>query len=738
MARKREPIPLLSQEDNAQIQNLLANYHQIAQYIQQSTNQSQVESALTPISALAENAQLAFLKALVKENTIDAADILVAVNAFSPHKEVRKEARRALIRLEGAKIYPQWSAPIVQTPAIQVNVANPPRFWKGYVTQSREEGEVQLLLSWEQGYDYTEARMFIFLLDFWEDGVRDIIVETGSKRHVDEHIDDMRTKLTETILADCTLAEGKRLLEEALSVNAWRGTTPPKEYLHRQSSINSLILEASDPGEDRGRTFINPELTEQETAINFLGAWTMGDYALAYDLLTDGSDLRDGLTRDEWIARHRAWFDEAQPTRLELGFVHERAQAQSALWLPTSITSTRGGTRKEIEIGWSLELADTPLSGTLKEMPLGTAVNKETRRHWFWTSYTLVKERDGWRIQAGKDEGAALQGLSIAELQKRIKEYEGAIQEALNKRETNNPQEVIEELSWRLTQLLHFYDALIARLPLDRQICEDAYGRSIATGNPERSLVYLERLVQRFPEKRGETLRTLGATLLTQAYNDMSRGLSERAGQFLERSEQALRQAVSVDNSALSHLLLAEMLLSQGRNDEAEAEYQQARTMPMNPQEEAATEAGLGNIAMRREQVEEALSHYQRVTEINPDYTGVWFNAGFAQRLLGHIEEALEAYRRAIRQEPEDIRPYAEMMAIYMNNNEIQQGRAIAEQGVSANPASAELHALLASVLAEMGDQRNAQRELASAEAINPDLEIVAKVREQLQATKKR
>jgi len=349
-----------------------------------------------------------------------------------------------------------------------------------------------------------------------------------------------------------------------------------------------------------------------------------------------------------------------------------------------------------------------------------------------------VKERDGWRIQAGKDEGAALQGLSIAELQKRIKEYEGAIQEALNKRETNNPQEVIEELSWRLTQLLHFYDALIARLPLDRQICEDAYGRSIATGNPERSLVYLERLVQRFPEKRGETLRTLGATLLTQAYNDMSRGLSERAGQFLERSEQALRQAVSVDNSALSHLLLAEMLLSQGRNDEAEAEYQQARTMPMNPQEEAATEAGLGNIAMRREQVEEALSHYQRVTEINPDYTGVWFNAGFAQRLLGHIEEALEAYRRAIRQEPEDIRPYAEMMAIYMNNNEIQQGRAIAEQGVSANPASAELHALLASVLAEMGDQRNAQRELASAEAINPDLEIVAKVREQLQATKKR
>jgi tetratricopeptide (TPR) repeat protein len=736
MAHKREPIPLLSQQDNAQVQQLLADYHQTAQHIQQSKDPAQVESALAPMNALPENTQIAFLKALAKENTIDAADTLVAVNALSPHKEVRKEARRSLIRLEGAKIYPQWTAPIVQAPIIQVNVAHPPRFWKGYVTRSREEGELQLLLSWEQGYDYADARMLVFLLDYWQAGVKDIIAETGSKRHVEEHIEDMRAHLTEATIEDCTLAEGKRLLEEALTVNAWRGTPLPKEYSQRQSLINSLILETSDAGEDRGRTFINPEMTEQETTINFLGAWTMGDYALAYDLLTNGSELRDGLARDEWIELHRAWFDEAHPTRMELGFVHEREQAQSALWLPTSITSARAGTRKEIEIGWSLELAETPLSGTLKEMPLGTAVNKETGRHWFWTSYTLLKEKDGWRIQAGKDEGLALQRLPIADLQKRVKVYEEAIQEAFNKRETN-PQEVMEELSWRLTQLLHFYDALLTRLPLDRQICEDAYGRSIATGNPERSLIYLERLAQRFPENRADTLRTLGATLLTQAYNDMNHGLSERAEKFLERSEQTLREAVAVDDSALSHLLLAEMLLSQGHNEEAEMEYQQARSLPLNTREEAAIEAGFGNIAMRREQLEKALAHFQRVTELSPDYAGIWFNIGFAQRLLGRFDDALEAYRRAIRQEAGDIRPYAEMMAIYMTNNEIQQARAIAEQGVSTNPASAELHALLASVLSEMGDQRNAQRELANAEAIDPDLEVIARVRAQMAAKKK-
>lgn len=497
MASKKEPTPLLSEEENTQVEHLLENYHQLAHNLRQSTDQTQVETALFTINTLSEQAQTALLKALAKENTTDAADILIAVNAVSTQKEARKEARRSLIRLESTKTYPQWTPPIAHTPAVQVNIEQTPRFWKGLVTQAREEGEIQLVLTWEQGYDYSNVRLLVLLLDYWSDGVKDIHVELSNKHHVEEHIDEIRTKFPAP-LVDCTLAEGKRLLEEALSVNAWRGTTPHKDYRNRQQLINSLILEANDLGQDRGRTFISPELMEAEVAINFIGAWSMGDYGLAYDLLTNGSSIREGLSRDEWVERRRAWADEAHPTRMELGFVHEREQSQSALWLPTSITSSRQGTRKEVELGWSLELTETPLSGTLREMPLGTAVNKETGRHWFWTSYILVQEKGAWRVQSISDEGANAQSLSINELQKRIKEYENAIQEALKKR-TTNPQEVIEEIAWRITQLLHFSDALIVHLPLDHTIYEEAYGRSVGAGNPERSLVYLERLAQRFP-----------------------------------------------------------------------------------------------------------------------------------------------------------------------------------------------------------------------------------------------
>jgi tetratricopeptide (TPR) repeat protein len=741
MSRKRETAPTLSQTDNDQIQRLLAEYHQIAQDLHQSQDHAQAEAALAPINELSEAVQIAWLKALARENSVDAADVLLAANELSPHKEVRKEARRSLIRLEATKTYPQWQPPRVQSPAIQVNVPNAPRFWKGVVTQMREQGELQLTLCWEQGYDYSEARAFIFLLDYWQEGVKDLFVEMGTKRRIDERISEMRSKTPDVPYVDCTLAEGKRLIEEALDVNTWRGTRPAQEYRTYLSQINNLIMQASDPGEDRGYTFINPELTDQEVAINFIGGWSLGDFGLTYDLLTESSPIKEGLPREEWVARHRAWADEAHPARLELGFVHEQERSQSALWVPSVSFGGNLSARKEIGIGWSLELSETPLSGTLKEMAMGTAINKETGRHWFWTTYTLARENNAWRIQSITDEGARVQGLTITELQQRIKEYEDAIEDTFQKvqqRSISNLNETMEELSWRLTQLLHFYDALIIKLPLDRRINEDAYERAVVVGNPERTIVYLERLAQRFPENRGDVLRRLGSTLAGLAYSDRMQEMKERREHLLERAEATLRESIAVDDSAFGHILLGELLSSMDRLDEAEAELLRARSLNPGHDEEATIESGLGAISMQRDQVAEAIPHYQRVAALRPDHPGNWFNLGLAQRVLRNLDEAAASFERAIEAEPHDPRPYAELVAIYMNRSDKRSARDIAERGVRANPGSAPLHAMLASVLFDIGDQRGAQRQLEEAESLDPESELVRNMRRQMNTAKKR
>lgn len=99
-----------SQED-IQIQHVLAQYRQIAQSVNNSKNEEQVVDALTPISDLPETSQIALLKTLAREKTTAAADVTLALNTYTPIKEVRKEARRSLIRLESGNVYPEWELP---------------------------------------------------------------------------------------------------------------------------------------------------------------------------------------------------------------------------------------------------------------------------------------------------------------------------------------------------------------------------------------------------------------------------------------------------------------------------------------------------------------------------------------------------------------------------------------------------------------------------------------------------
>jgi tetratricopeptide (TPR) repeat protein len=742
MSSKKESTIQLSPEEITQTEDLFSQYPSIAEQLHTSQDQAQIEAALTPIINLSEAAQFALIKTLAKANRSEAADILVALNAFSSQKEVRKEARRGLLRLEGAKTRPHWTAPAAPAPAaVQLATANPPRFLSGLVTQSRDAGEIQLLLSWEQGYEYSETRLLHFLLNFWQNGLQGFRIVGGTKRSLEKELQALRSELDDSELVPCTLAEGKRLIEEALDINHWRDIPPADDYRTYLPQINKLIFQASDIDVDSGQSFITPALEEQEVAVNFLGAWSFGDFGLAYDLLATNNSLRDNLSRDEWIQEHRAWFVEAHPARLQLKFVHEKEAGQSALWLPTSTMSQLSSTKKELEVGWALELIDTPLSGTLKEMPMATAVNKETGRHWFWTNFTLVKEHDVWRIQQLQDEGVALQALSDTELQKRIADYTQAIEESA-KQKDQNPEDFAEEMSWRLTQILHFADARIALLPLDMSVNEDAYDHAILTGDPERIVVYLERLAQRFPQNRADTLRRLGSTLVDWAYRYDDPQDKERRQHLLDCAEATLREASSIDNTALSHTLLAEFLVSIDNNAEARAELLTSQQLlpkqDADPDLVSTIEAGLGNVAMRQENIDEAILHFKRVIDSNPAYPGINFNLGFAQRLLGHISEAETYYLQALQTEPEDFRLYSELTAIYMQRADLAKAQTLLEEALGHYAQAGYLHALMASVLSEKGDKRQALHHLKEAERLDPDSPLTDAVRQQVTDGRKR
>ncbi len=736
MAAKKAKPSFTSPGDETQIEHFLQQRHEIAVELRQSTSRPQANSALASIYEADESTQFSLVRALAKQSDTDAADVLLALHELAPQKAVRKEARRALIQLAGSKIYPNWTPGSEQPTAIAAS--NPPRFWKGFATLMREQGEVELTLCWEQGFEYGEARMMSFLLDFWKDGIKDFYTEVGTKRHIDTHVkeqtDLFATRLEERIQSvPCTMAEGKRLVLESLNVSAWRKTTPHKDFRHYLPTVQQLLLNATPPDEDAGTTFINPDLEPDEVAGNFIGGWSLGDYGLCFDLLSGDSPILEGLSREEWVARRRAWADEAHPQYFEPKVTRERERQQSAIWLPGSFLSDRAAMRREVDTCWSLELADTPLGGTLLEMPLGTAVLRETGRHWFWTSYTLVQVRGAWRIQRMTDEGANAQGLPLAELEKQVKEHAEGIDKIFKEQDPHGPdsQRYYEEIVWRTIYSLHLLDAMLVKNPLDFDVYASAADRSASLGLRERALVYMEKWAEHFPQHAQHLtiLQQTSAMLTLLAADYENAGLSTRADRFFELAEQNLQEALKERKATMTYLLLGELHLAQDDLDGAEGYLRDALNNDPTRDEEAQIENDLAGINVERNAMAEALRHFQRVAELAPHFPSIWYNIGHTYSQLKNTAEAEVYLRRSIEEDPENLSAFAELTSLYVTQQKLDKARETVELSLRIHPNSAHMKAMLASIYMEEGDSKRANAMLEEAERIDPDLEVVKMAR---------
>jgi len=735
--KKTSQIPV-SLENTTQAQDLLDRYHEIARNLHESTNQEQVEAALAEINNMPEGAQMALLKALSREHHTDAADVLVAINELSPTKSVRKEARRSLIGLQGVRIYPQWSPPVERTPVVQVTTPSL-RFWKGMVTDSRNVGEVQLALGFEQEDNPSQVRVLVFLLEFYHDGVKDFFSRTGNKRTADNFFAEMETHLTDVETKDCSLAQARRLILEALDVNKRNGTQPHKDYRLNGSLVNQLILEVPGLEEDELEEEVEPEEEDEEentidlhgldpsgVVVNFVEFWVNGDFELAYELLSANSTLREGLSKDEWIERREAWLEEADPGELIPNFIHEREPEESKIWLPGLVSARRSATRKEFEVGWSIELEETPLTYTLPEVPQPTAIYEETQRHWFWTSYTLVQEENEWRIQSMTDEAAIALTLPIEELQKRIEKHDKFLDEYFTKHkpkatDSDKTQQFLNVVVWRIMQTVYYTEALIKKLPLDYALYSDVLTRLQAVLQYEHSLIYLEPLARQFPD--GPRLRELAAFQRQLSNKFFDEADDERGEHFQQLAEEALRKSLSLENSFEAHISLAEILIDEKEHlDEAEDHLLQAKAMVKDPADDSHIEMHLGEIAFEQKQYENALRHYQHVANYHSDFAESWASLAMVYRMLEQYDEAEANYKRAIELEPDDEDYYYTLSEMFAANEEPEKAIEVLEEGLINNPDSAIMHLFLAMRYIDTGDYRQAELFLEKAERLDPDV----------------
>jgi tetratricopeptide (TPR) repeat protein len=183
---------------------------------------------------------------------------------------------------------------------------------------------------------------------------------------------------------------------------------------------------------------------------------------------------------------------------------------------------------------------------------------------------------------------------------------------------------------------------------------------------------------------------------------------------------------------------VAEVLIEMNeRLDEAEDHLLQARAMSTDPADEAHVEFHLGDIAMEREQYEEALVHYQHFADHNPNSPIAWFNIAEAQSLLENFEEADVSYRRSISLQSENDEIYLSLSQMYATNNQLSKAIEVLEEGLDANPESILLVVSLATLHLENNDLRQVEILVERAERIDPDSGAVQMIRQMLNLIKR-
>ncbi len=751
---------MVSQEDTAQINEIFEQYHQIMQQLRQTTEQKQAEVVLEVINALPEGIQLALLKTLTKERHIDAADLLTAIHTLSPIKDVRKEARRALLQLESVCIYPQWKPPIQQLVALQP-MSEILHFWRGSIADMLSSGMAHLVLCWEQ--ENGEIRVLGFLLDFSHDGIKDFFTQVMSKRRV-EHLIETESAEVGVPVKDCSLAEGRRLILDALVMNQRNGTRPHADYRHNQSLVQSLVLDA--PGLEEVPSFLDKvgtvhvldeddfddddfeeedeeeeldlqNLTPQEVVAAFIERWVDGDFKTAYALLANNSPLRERLSQDEWVERRKVWIAETEPEELQPSYVLEREANKSSLWLPPGLARPRTPIYKEIEAAWSVEINDTDVMETLPELPTASAIYEETQRHWYWATYRLAQGQDTWRIYEIIDEVAKTRSMSAEELRGRLSELDTSLG-SLTKGQIVQKMS-LEELSAYKAKVLAniayttiYIDSLALQAPVELDRHDGIANIMLLTQQMEHALVYLEPLVKQEeqPERRAKLLRSVAAAQSQLAGQCREEKADARATHFLHLAETTLKESLALVDAFEAHISLGEVLIHDERLDEAEKHFLKAQLLTDDPPEVAHIEMHLGEIATKRHLHEEALHHYQRVAELQPDAVDSWVDLAEAYVNLDNLDKAETCYRHAIELDPDDKDLPLNLCRMYYEHDNMEKAVVVAKDVLSKYPDNANLHFFLATMYMHMGKYDLSEHFLNEAGRLAPNEDFLSMARE--------
>ena len=168
----------------------------------------------------------------------------------------------------------------------------------------------------------------------------------------------------------------------------------------------------------------------------------------------------------------------------------------------------------------------------------------------------------------------------------------------------------------------------------------------------------------------------------------------------------------------IAHNNLGNALLQKGNVEEAIAHFQKA--LEINPNYTIAHN-NLGNALIRKGSVDEAIAHYQRALQITPDSAEAHNNLGGALLQKGNVDEAIAHYQKALQINPDYAGAHNNLGNALLQRGSVDEAIAHYQRALQIAPDYAEAHNNLGGALLQKGKVDEAITHFQKALQINPD-----------------
>jgi tetratricopeptide (TPR) repeat protein len=189
-------------------------------------------------------------------------------------------------------------------------------------------------------------------------------------------------------------------------------------------------------------------------------------------------------------------------------------------------------------------------------------------------------------------------------------------------------------------------------------------------------------------------------------YNSLGLALAEHGN--LEQAVRVYRSGLDFNpKNAHLHSNLGVALLQQGQLDKAFKELQVA--LDLLPVSE--THNNMGMLLASKDQLVEAIEHYNEAIRLDPGNAKAYFNLGNAFLVQSKLEESAASYRRAISIKPDYAKALSNLAVVLSQQGKLDEAIYYFTEAVRAEPSGIEVHCNLADALLEKGQIEKAANE---------------------------